>query len=147
MRLLKLTGNNPKKYGEEMKKIHKTLLTIDGIINLVLGLLLLLFPFGMADMLGVPKSGISFYPTILGGVIFGIGIALFVERYGYRRKIRGLGLGGAIAINFCGAAVLLLWLLTTSLNIPVRGYVILWSIVVIVFVVGIIELLVKSWKY
>jgi hypothetical protein len=130
-----------------MKKKHAILLTIDGIINLALGILLLLFPLGMAELLGVPKSNVDFYPTILGAVIFGIGIALLIERYGFSRNIRGLGLGGAIAINLCGAIALLIWLVSTPLNIPLRGYVILWSIVIIVLVVGIVEILAKSWHY
>jgi hypothetical protein len=122
-------------------------LTIDGIINLALGILLLFFPLGMAELLGVPQSNVSFYPTILGAVIFGIGIALLIERYGFTRNIRGLGLGGAIAINMCGALALLVWLVSTPLNIPLRGYVILWSIAVIVLLVGIVEILAKSWRY
>jgi hypothetical protein len=130
-----------------MKKKHALLLTIDGIINLALGILLLLFPLGMAELLGVPQSNVSFYPTILGAVIFGIGIALLIERYGFTRNIRGLGLGGAIAINICGALALLMWLVSTPLNIPLRGYVILWSIAVIVLLVGMVEILAKSWRY
>ncbi len=130
-----------------MKKKHAILLTIDGIVNLALGILLLLFPLGLAEILGVPKSNLNFYPTILGAVIFGIGIALLIERYGYSRNIRGLGLGGAIAINLCGAIALLLWLVSTPLNIPLRGYVLLWSIAVIVLLIGIVEILAKSWQY
>lgn len=105
-----------------MKKSHEILLTVDGLVNLGLGILLLLIPLGMADFLGVPKSNLDFYPTILGGVIFGIGIALLIERYGYSHNIRGLGLGGAIVINFCGATTLLVWLLTGSLALPKRGF-------------------------
>jgi hypothetical protein len=130
-----------------MGKKHTLLLTIDGIINLILGMLLLLFPLGTADFLGVPQSNVNFYPTILGAVIFGIGIALLIERYGFTRNIRGLGLGGAIAINFCGALALLIWLVSTPFDIPLRGHVILWSVAIIVLVVGIAEILVKSWQY
>jgi hypothetical protein len=130
-----------------MEKKHALLLTIDGTINLVLGMLLLLFPLGMAELLGVPQSNVSFYPTILGAVIFGIGIALLIERYGHTRNIRGLGLGGAIAINLCGALALLVWLESTPFDIPLRGYVILWSVALIVLVVGIVEILAKAWQY
>jgi hypothetical protein len=130
-----------------MGKKHEILLTIDGVINLVLGILLLLFPVGMAEMVGVPKSPMNFYPTILGAVIFGIGIALLIERYGFSRNIRGLGLGGAIAINVCGAIALLIWLLCFPLDIPLRGYVILWSLAIVVLLVGIVEIFARSWKY
>ena len=46
------------------------LLKADGIINVVLGILLLLFPFGVGDILGMPPTINHFYTTILGGVIF-----------------------------------------------------------------------------
>ena len=78
-------------------------------------------PLGMAEVLGVPKPNSNFYPMLLGAVILGIGIALLLERYGFSKNIRGLGLGGAIAINLCGAIVLLIWLMTTPLNIPLKG--------------------------
>ena len=129
-----------------MKKKQKILLIIDGIVNLVLGILLLLFPFGIAELLGVPESHINFYPTILGAVIFGIGIALLIEAYGAQRGMRGLGLGGAIAINMCGATALVGWLVVSPLGIPMRGYIILWTIAIIVLLIGLVELLTKSWK-
>ena len=74
-----------------MSKRTKTLLTIDAIVNLLLGLILLLFPLGMADMLGAPDAGDGFYATMLGAVLFGIGLGLLAERYGYERGFRGLG--------------------------------------------------------
>ena len=130
-----------------MNSRNKILLTIDGIVNIILGILLLLFPFGIAEYLGVPKSNNYFYPTILGGVILGIGVALLFERYGYANNFRGLGLGGAIIINIVGSSVLLSWLIFANLQIPFRGYIILWFIGISVFVIGIAELIGKSWKY
>ena len=126
---------------------HKNLLVIDGIVNLALGVLLLLFPLGIAEFLGVPIPDRNFYPTILGGVIFGIGIALLIERYGFDKNIRGLGLGGAIAINICGSLVLLTWLIFAPPAIPLRGSIILWAIGILVLGIGLIELVAKSWKY
>jgi hypothetical protein len=131
----------------QVEKHHEILLTIDGIVNIGLGILLLLLPVGTAEMLGVPRSNLDFYPTILGGVILGIGVALLVERFGYSHSIRGLGLGGAIAINFCGATTLLVWLLSGTLTIPVRGSIFLWFIVIIVYGLGVAEILSKSWHY
>ena len=129
-----------------MKPKHKTFLLIDCIVNLILGILLLLFPFGIAEILGVPQPEINFYPTILGGVIFGIGIALLLEAYGEKRQVRGLGLGGAIAINFCGAGILALWLFFMPLNLPLRGTIILWIIAIVVLGLGILETLAKTWR-
>ncbi|MGD8243099.1 MAG: hypothetical protein PVF59_09745 [Desulfobacterales bacterium] len=119
----------------------KRLLIIDAGINLLLGALLLSFPLGTAVWLGVPQADSAFYPTILGGVLFGIGLALLLEAYGDHRTVRGLGLAGAIAINFCGAGVLAVWLVTTSLPIPLRGQILLGSIAIIVLAIGLVELL------
>ena len=130
-----------------MRAKNKMLLLIDGIVNLLLGILLLLFPFGMAQLFGVPQPNSNFYPTILGAVIFGIGIALLLEAYGKPHGINGLGIAGAIAINFCGAGVLTLWLISDPFNLPMRGYIILWTIAIIVLALGFIELLGKSWEY
>jgi hypothetical protein len=130
-----------------MKAKYKTLLFIDGIVNLLIGILLLLFPLRIPQLLGVPLPNINFYPTILGVVVFGIGIAFLLEVYGEPRGIRGLGLAGAIAINFCGAGVLTLWLISTPLNLPLRGNVILWTIAIVVLAIGFIELISKSWKH
>jgi hypothetical protein len=130
-----------------MRSKHKTLLVIDAIINLVLGVLLLFFPAGVVELLGLPLTNTNFYPSILGAVLFGIGVALLTERYGASKSIRGLGLGGAIVINLCGAGVLLLWLLIAPFDIPLRGNVILWSIAIIVLIVGFVEIIAKSWRY
>jgi len=122
------------------------LLTADGIINIVLGILLLLFPFGVGDILGMPPAINHFYTTILGGVIFGIGLALFIERYRRESKVSGLGLAGAIAINLCGGSVLLIWLLRGSLALPFHGSLILWVIAILVLGIGILELATNSWR-
>lgn len=119
----------------------KYLLTIDAVINLTLGVLLLLVPFGMAELLGVPVPVSPFYAVILGGVLFGIGLALLVERYKDRLGVSGLGLGGAICINLCGAGVLFVWLLFTAHSLPLKGLVILWSIVIIILGLSMVELL------
>jgi hypothetical protein len=130
-----------------MERKHKNLLLIDGIANLILGLLLLLFPLGIAEFLGVPIADSNFYPTILGGVVFGIGIALLIERYGFEKQIRGLGLGGAIAINICGSLVLLGWLIFAPPAIPMRGWILLWVIGIFVLGIGLVELAAKTWRY
>lgn len=126
--------------------MQKALLRTDAAVNIVLGALLLLFPAGVLEFLGLPQVSHHFYTTILGAVIFGIGVALLIDLFGAARGIRGLGLGGAIAINLCGGGVLFLWLLFQPFNLPVRGHVVLWSVAVIVLGLAITELLTKSWK-
>lgn len=124
----------------------KLLLTADGIINLILGALLLAFPLGIDDFLGMPPTNNHFYTTILGGVIFGIGLALLIERFWGQSEISGLGLAGAIAINLCGGGVLLVWLIINPFNLPFYGNLILWTIALLVLGIGMIELVTKPWK-
>jgi hypothetical protein len=120
---------------------------LDGIVNLALGLILLFYPAGLVDLLGLPPTSTYFYASLLGAVIFGIGIALFLELYGASRHIHGLGLGGAIVINLCGGAALLVWLLTVPLNIPARGKLILWIVAILVLGIGLLEFVTGAWKY
>ncbi|MBW1784283.1 MAG: hypothetical protein JRL30_26525 [Deltaproteobacteria bacterium] len=130
-----------------MKSRYKILLLIDAIVNLILGVLLLLFPVGVIDILGLPPTNTYFYPVILGAVILGIGLALLLEVMGYEKNIRGLGLGGAIAINLVGSLVLIFWLIFASLDMPLRGWIILWMVGGLVFLIGVAELITKSWTY
>ena len=123
-----------------MKSNQQVLLALDAVVNLILGLLLLSYPVGVLEFLGLPPTNTYFYATILGGVIFGIGIALCIELWGESRHLRGLGIGGAIAINLCGAGVLLAWLILGDLDIPLRGQIVLWLVVVIVFGLGMAEI-------
>ena len=119
---------------------HKILLLIDGIVNLILGVLLLLFPIGIIEFLGLPSTSTNFYPSILGAVLFGIGLALLLELVVVTKQVRGLGLGGAIIINIMGSFVLICWLIFGSLDIPLKGRIILWAIAILVFLIGIAEL-------
>jgi len=130
-----------------MRGTSKMLLIIDSAVNLILGILLLLFPIGIIGFLGLPETNTNFYPGILGAVLFGIGLALLSELVGYSKGFRGLGPGGAILINLAGSMVLICWLLFGSLSIPLKGQIILWTVGVIVFLIGIVELSTKSWKY
>jgi uncharacterized membrane protein len=122
----------------------KTILIIDAAINLVLGLLLLLFPPQVVDFLGVPGSEHRFYPSILGAVLSGIGIALLVECLRRSGSLVGLGLGGAIAINLCGGLALAGWLAVGELDIAARGRVFLWALATILVVVSSIEVLASA---
>jgi hypothetical protein len=125
----------------------RILFVIDGLVNLLLGALLLLFPVGIIELLGLPPTHTYFYPSILGAVLSGIGAALFLELAGFSKHVRGLGLGGAIVINFIGSLVLIYWLIYGSLDIPLRGRVLLWIIGLSVFLIGVTEVITRSWSY
>lgn len=122
-----------------MKPFEKSLLLMDAVANLVLGALLLCFPLGVDRLLGLPTAAGAFYPSILGAVIFGIGVALLLSRAGRT----GLGLDGAIAINFIGAGVLVLWLMVKPPVIPLRGLITLWTVATIVLGIGCFELVTR----
>jgi len=118
----------------------KILLVVDSIINVFLGIVLLAYSEPIVEFFGLPVTSINFYPNILGAILFGIGIALFIE---FKRKDEfiGLGLGGAISINMMGGIVLFLWLVFGNLNIPVHGTIILWGLDILLIGISSLELL------
>jgi hypothetical protein len=113
------------------------LLLVDALINLLLGVLLLLFPEPFLTALGLPGTDQVFYPSILGAVLFGIGIALLIQL----KSNDGLGLLGAVAINLCGGIALAYWLLFGRLSLPDHGISILWALVIVLLGLSTIELL------
>ena len=120
---------------------ENVLLVSDAVINLALGLPLLFFPKETASFLGLPIPEVTFYASILGAVLTGIGLALLVECYQGPIEITGLGLGGAIAINLCGGGALAVWLLSGALAIPTRGYIFLGLVAVAVLGISLVETL------
>jgi len=126
-------------------KSRRRVLLLDSLINLLLGVALLSFGT-VGDWLGIPGSDTAFYPTILGGVLFGIGIALAWECVRGDAQPLGLGLGGAIAINLCGGFVLTGWLVFGDLALPLRGQVILWGLAAILVLISLVELAVRAMR-
>ena len=122
------------------------LLVIDGVVNLTLGMILMFFPAQLMTTFALPKVETFFYVNILGAILFGIGIALLLERFVGNQGFTGLGIGGAITINLCGSGLLIYWLLLGNLDLSPSGAIFLWSIAVIVFGIAIAELVTKSWK-
>jgi len=122
------------------------LLVVDGIVNLALGVLLIFFPARLIVAFDLPKVETFFYVNILGAVLFGIGIALLLERFESMKGITGLGIGGAITINLCGAGVLIFWLLFGDLGLSQAGAVFLWGIAILVFGIAVAEIVTTSWK-
>ena len=117
--------------------MQRPLLLADALINLLLGALLLFYPQWLVEALGMPVVATTFFPNVLGGVLFGIGLALLIA---YRGGAQGLGLDGAIAINLCGAGVVVGWLVIAPHAIPPRGKITLWIIAVVVIGIGLVEL-------
>ncbi len=120
--------------GQRMKPSN--LLVCDAIINLVLGVLLVVFPESLVTALGIPPAEVAFYPSLLGAVLFGVGVALLIERF---RGSSGLGLCGAISINLSGGLVLSAWLIFGSLSLPARGQAVLWALVAVLVGISALE--------
>ena len=116
------------------------ILIIDGVLNLFLGILLLLFTVRIVSFLGVPEAAIGFYPNILGAVFVGITIALFIEAFRGTDGAAGLGFAGAVSINLCGGSVLALWLIFGNLELPLRGAVFLWILVALLASISVFEI-------
>jgi len=117
------------------------ILLVDAVINVVLGLLLILYTPGIVRLLGVPFVEQAFYARILGGVLFGIGIALVMECHRKEGGLVGLGLGGAVSINLCGGFILGFLLIRGRLLIPVHGRLFLWGLVAILVCISGLELM------
>lgn len=100
-------------------KDKNRLLTVEVIINLALGILLLFF--AMTKALDLPKVEANFYINMLGAVSFGIGIVLLLGRFSDQLHVRGLGIAGAIAINLFGVGMLITWLMFGNLNLSTGG--------------------------
>jgi hypothetical protein len=123
-----------------MAKLQRFLLVVDAAVNLILGLALIMTPRGVTRLICLPTAETYFYGVVLGAVLVGIGVALLVS-LAYRD---GLGLRGAFAINFCGAAAVAAWLVVSPDTFCPRGLAILWTVVAIVFGLGIVELSERS---
>jgi len=117
-------------------RTDRALLLADAAINLLLGVLLLLYPGTLVRMLGLPEVRSAFYPSVLGGVLFGIGIALAVASRG---SSHGLGLDGAIAINLCGACTVIVWLVAAPQQFSAAGRLTLLVVALLVLGIGCVE--------
>jgi hypothetical protein len=107
----------------------------------VLGILLLAFPAGVPKILGLPVPTTYFYTSILGAVLFGIGLALLLERSARFDRSTGLGLAGAVVINLCGGITLLTWLILSGAGSGGFGTGLLWTVALLVIGTGLVELI------
>ena len=117
------------------------LIAVDSVVNVLLGLLLLIFPPRLVEWLGLPPPSSAFYVRLLGAVILGIGVALAIE---FRRQpsspLVGLGIGGAVAINLCGGGALVAYLAFGDLSLSTEGTIVLWILAALVVGLGLVEL-------
>jgi hypothetical protein len=118
------------------------LLIIDAIVDLILGFFLILFPVKVLGLLGLPVEAPPFYAIILGGVLIGIGIALFLGLSNAQPTRDGLGLGGALIINLFAALALASLLIVGRISVSLIGYLILLGLLIFLLLLCGAELLV-----
>jgi len=116
---------------------QSTLLELDGVGNLLLGIPLLVFPGAVSRFIGLPAVEATLYPVVLGAVFFGIGLALLVERF--KPSLSGLGLGGAMTINLVFGVVLAVWLVMRPVALSLRGALLLWGLAVVLVAISLAE--------
>ncbi len=114
------------------------LLSFETLLKLAAGALLVLAPLTSIKMLGLPPSGSTFWPRLLGAVLLGLSAATFIE--GRWEGAHGLGMAGLIVINIAGAAVIALSAAFGGSAPTRRGRLAQWSIVVLLFVLALFEI-------
>lgn len=120
------------------------LLAIDSLINLSLGVSLVLFPKAIVREFGMPEPKEPFYSSLLGAVLFGIGVALAMETFSATVPLSGLGLHGAVVINLLAAIALTVWLVSRGATIPRRGCILLWGLNVILVGLSCVEIIASA---
>lgn len=116
--------------------------SVDGIINFILGILLISFPTWLVKFLGIPSAP-RFYPMILGGVLLVISIALFLERGILGRVGAGVGWRGCDQSVWwaCPCQLARFW----RPVLPLRGTVFLWALVALLLGTSTVEFITKNW--
>lgn len=98
-------------------------LIIEVLLKGGLGAILVAAPGLLAKLFGLPRTD-PLWPRLLGAALIGIAAAAFIEAR--LPATRGLGLGGLVAINLSGAAVLLALLILGVAAPTRRGRIALW---------------------
>lgn len=80
------------------------LLWLETLLKLAGGVVLIIGPNAASRVFGLPTARPSLWPRLLGAVLLGLAAATYIE--GALPGSRGLGLGGAIAVNLASAAMI-----------------------------------------
>jgi hypothetical protein len=126
----------PTSEGLIMKSAKRTLILIDALVNLGLGLAFVASPSAYFRVLGLPVPSTRLYTAILGAVLIGIGLALIL----WLRSHEGLGPSGAIAINLLGSLAALVWLTAHWSLTAATGRFLVASVAGAVLVLAVLEL-------
>lgn len=114
------------------------LLWIETLLKFAAGVVLVVMPGSTIKLLGLPRTDNGFWPRLLGAVLIGLAGALFLE--GSSPGSGGLGLSGCLIINFCAVSIMVALLALDAGPPARRGRAAMWSIVVLLIVLSILEI-------
>jgi hypothetical protein len=114
------------------------LLWIETLLKLAGGLSLLLAPTSIVRLFGLPATGATLWPRLLGAVLLGLSAATYIE--GAWPGSRGLGLVGCIVINLAAAASITAVTVLGGGADTRRGHAALWLLVTILVLLVFFEI-------
>jgi hypothetical protein len=132
-----LSGQPPRSC---LRQSHMTLTQIllaELILKGTVGTLLVLFPITTARVFGLPHGSVGIWARIAGVLLIGIAAAIWVEND--VPDIRGLGLGGLIAINAVGLVGLVAFAVAQNPR-TTRGTLALWGTAGLLFALCIFQI-------
>jgi hypothetical protein len=116
------------------------LLWIETLLKLAAGLLLVLAPLAAIKLLGLPRTETGFWPRLLGAVLLGLAVAVFIE--GRAPGSQGLGLAGCVIVNFSAVSMLAGSLALERGPASARGRAVVWAFVVLLVCLSVLEIVV-----
>ncbi len=106
------------------------LLWLETLLKGGIGLVMLFVPITAAKVAGLPHGNTAFWPRLFGAALLGIAAAFAVEGYTQlnpKVTASGLGLGGAIMINFITVLSLIGTIIFKGVTTR-RGLLLIWSL-------------------
>jgi hypothetical protein len=113
------------------------LLWIETLLNFFGGLALVVAPLSTIRLLGLPPTPTGFWPRLLGTILLGISFAFFLE--GSVPGSRGLGLSGALIINFSALSMMAAMLMLEAGPPSARGRAFMWALIVLLLWLSALE--------
>ena len=114
------------------------LLWLETLLKGGIGLIMLLVPISAAKLAGLPHGNVGFWPRLFGAALLGLACAFAVEGSA-QITARGLGLGGAVVINFV-AVLALFGLLIFKGASSMRGALLLWLLIAVLILLMLFEI-------
>lgn len=114
------------------------ILFLEVLIKLAFGVPLVLAPISTLKLCGLPCPPTGFWPRLVGGLLLGLAVAIFIEIRLPGSK--GLGLHGLIAINLVAAGSIVGPLIMNAGATTVRGRMALWLATALLFMLALAEI-------